>query len=137
MTNNTEMVSVPREWLNRVALLQMPLDELQDQVVELLCEPCDEPAEDVRAVVGEPVWRGWAVQYPGKLPKIYGERHIAELNCYAEEGARLIELSEPLCRRPQRPVVMPSPRKAPSDPLKWGFVDGWNACLDELARLNK
>ncbi|MPS98249.1 MAG: hypothetical protein E2581_07085 [Pseudomonas sp.] len=43
-SSNTEMVSVPRDWLNSVALLQMPLDELQEQAVELLCEPCDDPA---------------------------------------------------------------------------------------------
>lgn len=48
----TEMVSVPREWLNSVALLQMPLEELQDQAVGYLCEPCDEPAEQRQ---GEPV----------------------------------------------------------------------------------
>jgi hypothetical protein len=50
--SNTEFVMVPREWLNRVALLHMPLDELQEQAVELLCEPCDEPAEQHQ---GEPV----------------------------------------------------------------------------------
>ena len=43
-SSNTEMVSVPREWLNSVALLQMPLDELQEQAIQHLCEPCDEPA---------------------------------------------------------------------------------------------
>ncbi|WP_137188657.1 hypothetical protein AB1N69_10585 [Pseudomonas asiatica] len=51
-SSNTEMVSVPREWLNSVALLQMPLDQLQEQAVEFLCEPCDEPAEQHQ---GEPV----------------------------------------------------------------------------------
>lgn len=51
-SSNTVMVSVPREWLNSVALLQMPLDQLQDQAVEFLCEPCDEPAEQHK---GEPV----------------------------------------------------------------------------------
>ncbi len=43
-SSNTEMVRVPREWLNSVALLQMPLDELQEQAIQHLCEPCDEPA---------------------------------------------------------------------------------------------
>lgn len=51
-SSKTEMVSVPREWLNSVALLQMPLDELQEQAVEFLCEPCDEPAKQHQ---GEPV----------------------------------------------------------------------------------
>ncbi|BBT40930.1 hypothetical protein [Pseudomonas putida] len=53
-SSNTEMVSVPREWLNSVALLQMPLDQLQEQAVEFLCEPCDEPAEQHQ---GEPVYQ--------------------------------------------------------------------------------
>ncbi|MEF0148440.1 hypothetical protein PZY26_24855, partial [Pseudomonas guariconensis] len=55
-SSNTEMVSVPREWLNSVALLQMPLDQLQEQAVEFLCEPCDEPAEQQQ---GEPVAWLW------------------------------------------------------------------------------
>jgi hypothetical protein len=36
-------VAVPREWLNAVSLLTMPLDELQEQAIEFLCEPCDAP----------------------------------------------------------------------------------------------
>ncbi|MFC3944320.1 hypothetical protein [Pseudomonas gingeri] len=40
-----KMVSVPRERLNSATLLQIPIDELQEQAIELLCEPCDEPAE--------------------------------------------------------------------------------------------
>lgn len=60
-SSNTEMVSVPREWLNSVALLQMPLDELQDQAVELLCEPCDDPdlqphPEPIAWMVGTAIW---------------------------------------------------------------------------------
>jgi hypothetical protein len=39
-----EFVSVPREWLTQVSLMQMSHEELQDQAVEFLCEPCDEPA---------------------------------------------------------------------------------------------
>ncbi|WP_343583050.1 hypothetical protein [Pseudomonas sp.] len=60
-SSNTEMVSVPREWLNSVALLQMPLDELQDQAIQHLCEPCDEPApqpnpEPMAWMVGTAIW---------------------------------------------------------------------------------
>lgn len=60
-SSNTEMVSVPREWLNSVALLQMPLDELQEQAVELLCEPCDDPdlqphPEPIAWMVGTAFW---------------------------------------------------------------------------------
>lgn len=60
-SSNTEMVSVPREWLNSVALLQMPLDELQEQAIQHLCEPCDEPApqahpEPIAWMVGTAIW---------------------------------------------------------------------------------
>lgn len=60
-SSNTEMVSVPREWLNSVALLQMPLDELQEQAIQHLCEPCDEPApqphpEPIAWMVGTAFW---------------------------------------------------------------------------------
>ncbi|MEK2607752.1 hypothetical protein WLF18_01340 [Pseudomonas shirazensis] len=47
--SDNQVVSVPRDWLNRVALLQMPLDDLQDQAAEFLAEQHQ----------GEPVaWRG-------------------------------------------------------------------------------
>ena len=36
--SNSQMISVPRDWLTSVALLQMPLDELQDQAAEFLAE---------------------------------------------------------------------------------------------------
>ena len=42
-------------------------------------------------------WPGmsyWAVQLPGKMPKLYGVRSIAELNWYPDEGAELIRLQE-------------------------------------------
>ncbi|UVL76640.1 hypothetical protein LOY24_18110 [Pseudomonas putida] len=60
-SSNIEMVSVPREWLNSVALLQMPLDELQEQAIQHLCEPCDEPApqphpEPIAWMVGTAIW---------------------------------------------------------------------------------
>ncbi|WAP65382.1 hypothetical protein OZ911_08285 [Pseudomonas fortuita] len=56
-----DMVSVPREWLNSVALLQMPLDELQEQAIQHLCEPCNEPApqphpEPIAWMVGTAFW---------------------------------------------------------------------------------
>ena len=65
-----DMVMVPRAWLNSVALLQMPLDELQEQAVEFLCEPCDEPAQQHQ---GEPVAR--VVSKHGD-PEAFGEREI-------------------------------------------------------------
>lgn len=45
-------------------------------------------------------WSGWATQYRGKMPKLWGAREIAELNYYPGEGARLIFLQE---------VAAPSP----------------------------
>jgi len=72
-SSNAEMVSVPREWLNSVALLQMPLDELQEQAIQHLCEPCDEPTthphpEPLAWMVGTAFW--WT--------KVEAERDAAE-----------------------------------------------------------
>ena len=40
-------------------------------------------------------WSGWACQKPGKLPRLYGAREIAELNLdEPETGDRLIFLQE-------------------------------------------
>lgn len=64
MTSKTkQMVSVTRDCLNQVALLQMPLDELQEQAVEFLCEPRDEQPEP--AVILDLVQN-----------KVYGGLHI-------------------------------------------------------------
>lgn len=38
-------------------------------------------------------WSGWACQYPGKLPRLYGAKEIAVANHHPEEGDRLIFLS--------------------------------------------
>ncbi|MDH7548230.1 hypothetical protein [Stenotrophomonas geniculata] len=46
-----------------------------------------------RQPVGD-CWSGWATQYPGALPKLYGAREIAEVNHHPDEGQRLIFLSE-------------------------------------------
>lgn len=46
--------------------------------------------------MGEPVipaWTGWGCQYPGKMPRLYGSREIAELNCDPENGDRLLFLA--------------------------------------------
>lgn len=40
----------------------------------------------------EPQWSGWACQYPGKLPRLYGAREIAELNLDEENGDQLLFL---------------------------------------------
>lgn len=39
-----------------------------------------------------PAWTGWACQYPGKLPRLYGAREIAEANCDRENRDTLIYL---------------------------------------------
>ncbi|AWG33984.1 hypothetical protein [Alcaligenes aquatilis] len=44
-------------------------------------------------VKGDP-WSGWACQHPGKLPRLYGDKAIAELNHHPEEGDRLFQLAE-------------------------------------------
>ena len=36
----------------------------------------------------------WAIQHPGKMPKLYGAHAIAELNWYPDEGAALVRLQE-------------------------------------------
>ena len=40
-----------------------------------------------------PAWTGWACQYPDKMPRLYGSREIAELNCDPENGDRLLFLA--------------------------------------------
>lgn len=41
-------------------------------------------------------WSGWATQYPGKMPRLFGQRWIAEMNWYPHErdGHALIRLVE-------------------------------------------
>lgn len=59
------------------------------------------------ANMGEPVlpkegqsWSGWACQAPGRMPRLYGSREIAELNFCPESGDRLFFLSEPTEQQP-------------------------------------
>ncbi|WP_256643712.1 hypothetical protein [Stenotrophomonas sp. 9(2022)] len=55
---------------------------------------------------GQPLgegWSGWATQYPGAMPKLYGAREIAEVNHHPDEGQRLIFLSE----QPAQAVDLP------------------------------
>ena len=45
-------------------------------------------------VQGEPVaWSGWGCQYPGKMPRLYGDRRIAELNCDWENGDQVLHFT--------------------------------------------
>jgi hypothetical protein len=38
-------------------------------------------------------WEGWACHKAGKMPRLYGEKSIAEVNCDTENGERLVFLS--------------------------------------------
>lgn len=54
-------------------------------------------------------WSGWCCQYPGRMPRLYGEREIAELNHDPENGDRLFQVVEMSCR-PGRPQGETNPR---------------------------
>ncbi|WP_057387898.1 hypothetical protein [Pseudomonas aeruginosa] len=63
--------------------MEMEIEELRAELAAL------------RARVVVPAgWSGWATQYPGRMPTLFGTREIAELNWHPEEGARLIRLIE-------------------------------------------
>lgn len=57
-----------------------------DATVERVCDP-------VRGAAAEG-WSGWATQYPGKLPKLYGAEEIARLNWHPRDGQDLIRVAE-------------------------------------------
>lgn len=79
-----------------------------------------QPAPEVR---GEPVgWSGWACQYPERIPRLYGEREIAELNCDLAGGDQLIYLSA-------------APQPAPDTALLEAFDAGRRAAQAEAAEL--
>jgi len=48
-------------------------------------------------------WSGWCTKYPGRLPKLWGAREIAELNYYPEEGQRLFQVAELAAPQPGEP----------------------------------
>lgn len=39
-------------------------------------------------------WSGWATQYPGKMPKLYGAEEVARLNWHPSEGQDLVQVAE-------------------------------------------
>lgn len=82
------------------------------------------PAEDARAVVDEPVaWLGSGLAFTS----------LADAKEYAGYKDGVVT---PLYRHPQRPVVMPDHRESDLRSPVYGYARGWNACLDEFARLN-
>lgn len=132
MTNNTQLVSVPRELLeriNRVSFLPVAIaSELGDI---LTC-----PAEDVRAVVDEPVaWEHKMLQEFGHIKELTDDPKHPFGVADVDYDASYTVVSDPLYRHPQRPVVMPV-RQDPG-PAFHQWPQGWNDCLDEFARLNK
>lgn len=52
-----------------------------------------ETAPPAPANVQPAAWSGWACQYPGKMPRLYGDKEIAEINCDYSNGDQLLFLS--------------------------------------------
>lgn len=69
------------------------------------------------STVGSQGWSGWACQYPGKLPRLYGTREIAGLNCDVENGDRVLFLSEHDTRQD----------------IKMDFSDAYEGAREDLA----
>lgn len=130
-----DMVSVPRELVERIAdhckfwkdhTYLEAISNIEDPLRTLLAPP----AEDVRAMVDEPV--AWQFYQDGKWwngdDRIKDHRHNTERAGY---------LTRELYAHAQRKTVMPEPRKewGSSEKLDLGNL-GWNACLDEFKRLN-
>lgn len=82
-------------------------------------------------------WSGWACQYPGHMPRLYGDKAIAEVNCDYDGGMQLLFLSS----APPAPAV-PDEATAESVEALSGYVstykmteserdiaaEVWNAC---------
>jgi len=125
MTNNTQLVSVPRELMERLAAYApegicgpTALQGFAFEAKRLLAAP----AEDVRTVVEEPVaWRCGETVWTYKADAF---RHALQFNLEVE----------PLYRHPQRPVVLPERKEIP---VEYAYRKGWNACLDAVEELNK
>lgn len=112
------------------------------------CDPCHvgspvefwnarAPAEDVREVVDEPV----AYVMPAQIAAM---KSVGWMHASRDKGETGLEVA--LYSRPQRPVVMPEREFYTQYMLGIvpinaeqanAYKDGWNACLDEFARLNK
>lgn len=129
-----QYVRVPRELLECIAekdLCNRTLGELMQWAREVLIRHDAATAEDVRAVVDEPV--GYAQMRD--LEKVCGRNvvHVGVLMAPKPQDGFL-----PLYHQPQRQVVMPERIEPTQDePYMTEASHGWNACLDEFARLNK
>lgn len=64
-------------------------DKISVEISEVINAAC---AALQATAPAEPLWSGWACQYPGKLPRLYGAREIAKVNLDADNGDRLLFL---------------------------------------------
>lgn len=66
--------------------------DMAERLEKLLAAPQPDHSGDAGKVVPSD-WEGWACHKAGKMPRLYGEKSIAEVNCDTENGERLIFLS--------------------------------------------
>lgn len=128
MTNKTEMVSVPRELLERIVAIYA--SSTWPSWYELRAALEATPAEDVRAVVEGPV-----AEVISKFgdPEAFGERELVALL-----DIQALPYGTKLYRHPPRPMVLPERREpSPANPYLSDADIEWNACLDKIAELNK
>lgn len=97
---------------------------------DFMCGVCDTPAEDVSAVVDEPV--GYAATSMLEQIKFSNVFSVGVPMRTGEAPG-----FEPLYRRPQRKVVMPERRGPGTNHLAAMCSASWNACLDKFIELNK
>lgn len=146
MSDKTEMVSAPRELLER--LLGDACNENWSDLNRLLATCRAAPAEDVREVVDEPVAFQWR-----RKTVVEGSQWSRWVDCTADDYNAIVASPGPsdrgiiregrkLYRHPQRSVVMPERRpdvnrSFEGSDAEWYGNIAWNACLDEFERLNK
>lgn len=53
-------------------------------------------------------WSGWATQFPGKTPQLWGAREIAELNYHGDHGQRLLMVAEVAAPKQDTTCTCPS-----------------------------
>lgn len=75
-------------------------------------------------------WSGWACQFPGHMPRLYGEKAIAEINCDYDGGARLLFLSSapPAAANAQAAGYFVRHRSVWDNPSLWSM---WTECSAE------